>query len=451
LLIFLVGYLACQDALGNLGPSFFALTVLDAAACALLLARLSGPLERTLWAWIGLLLLLDGYFARMYWFAYHLNRPLYINKYYLELRWVTRARIVAGYPWATLGFVIFCLTAAGMLSFAQAVPTQVRDRPRTGPLEPWCRLIIALFVVYVLASLVQIRLGFGVRGLANPSLPFRLGTIITFLREAFIPSLLLLGVWVFDGCDRRWTRTTIWMLLISGIVDSLLSTSRGELLLFTMPIFALWAITGRFTRGRKRALTVVLLIATILVPIVSAIRVHRISGTAAPATHISVETLAQSAFFLGERAGSGGIEAIWYALDHKGNPSVSTALHYLHPYVFTKFYTQEIVGVSAANDFRSSGMFGAFIIIGSSVVLILFTIGVVVLTWSLWTVLRRARTWPVALSLSTVTIMLMIADPTGAVLTLPKLLLQVGLCEVVYRRLTRPIRLPASAKALVTS
>jgi hypothetical protein len=437
--VFLVGFVVCESVLGSLGFQFVALTLVDAGACAVLLSRLGGPLRRTLWAWIGLILLLDGYFVRMYWFVYHLNQPVYINRYYAELRWVTRARILAAYPWASAGFVTFCLLASFALSLGPTKSVTQR-RSREPALATWTQLVLAMFLLYMLASLLQYRVGYGVRGVANPSLPAHLGTIVTLLREVLIPGILVLALWVFDGRDRRWTFVTLFLIFTCGVVDSLLSTSRGELILFTAPVFVLWAMTGRFSSGRKTALIVVLLSALVLVPIVSAFRVQRITGGASSAgSPTSVESVTQSAFFFVDRIGTGGIEAIWYALDKKGSPSISRTIHFLQPHVFTNYYTTEIVGVQTANDYRSSGMFGAFILIGSSLLLILGSIVVVGLISGLWRGLTRLECWPVALSLASVTVSLIYADPTGALFTVVKLLIEVFTCEFVYRRLAKPV------------
>ena len=446
LLLFLVGFITCQNVLGDLGVGFFALTCLDTAACALLLSRFEAPLEQTLWAWIGLILILDAYFARMFWIVNHLNQAAYINRNYYDIRWVTRDRILAGYPWASAGFLVFCIAASAALTLPHQPPT-TRQRPlRSVALVPWTRLVVGVFLVYLVASLLQLRLGYGIRGVANPSLPFRLGTLIAFLREEVVPSVLVLAVWIFDKRNRRWTNITLILLFVSGVLDSLLSTSRGELLLFTVPVFALWGLTSRFTPPRKWALATVLIAAAVLVPLVSAERVQRISGTSGTGPTISLDTLTQSAFFLGDRAGSGGIEAIWYSLDHKGTPSVARTLSYLRPYTFTRYYTYTVVGIRTNNDYRSSGMFGAFIIIGSGAVLVALTLCVVLLIVSLWILLRRLRTRPVALALATVTVALIIVDPTGAVLTIPKLLIAVGVCEVLYRRLA--LSTPTSVRSV---
>jgi len=443
--VFLVGFVICQDVLGSLGGTFIVLTVLDAAACAVLLTRLAGPLRRTFWAWLGLVLMLDGYFLRMYWFVYHINNPVYVDKYYSELRWVTKARILAAYPWASAGFVTFCVLAAVALSVGAGEAEPRRRQQRTPSLAAWTQLVLMLFLLYLLASLLQYRVGYGVRGVANPSLPLHLGTIVTLLREDLIPGLLVLSLWVFDGRDRRWTVIILSLISLCGVVDSLLSTSRGELILFTAPVFVLWAMTGRFSPHRKAALAVVLVAALVLVPVVSAYRVQRITGNASSTSSpTSLESVTQSAFFFVDRIGTGGIEAVWYALDHKGSPSVTRTLHFLRPHVFTGYYTSEIVGVQAANDYRSSGMFGAFIIIGSGLVLILGTFSVVALLSFLWRTLMRLDCWPVALSLASVTIALIYADPTGALAAVLKLMIEVSACEVIYRRLAKP----ASVRAL---
>lgn len=453
LAVFLVGDAICQAVLGPLPIGFHLLTAADLTACAILLSRLSKSPARTIWVWITLLLLLDAYFVRMYWFVYHFDHPAYINTYFLELRWVTRSRILSGYAWSTVGFVLFCLTASAVITFTPATGPRSSASPGRTVTSLWTGLVIFATLSYLLASVLQFRAGFGLRGVAPPSLPFHLGTVVLLARQQVIPALLVLALWVFDTRDRLWTMTTLGAIFACAIIDTLISASRGDLLTLTGPVFVLWIVTGRFSRRRISALAIVVVCALLLVPITSAYRNKRLGDTGSPGSgSVSWGALAQSAVFLGNRIGDGGVDAVWGSLDHKGDLSVERALTYLRPGHLNDYYTRQVVGVSDPNDHRDAGMFGAFVLIGGAAGLCVLTVALVLLLSSAWMFLSRLRTWPVALALASASFAEIAIDSTDVFLTLVKLAIPVIACEIVYRRLARPqARLQAEAPLHVPS
>jgi len=442
LLGFPLGYLTLQQSVGTAGSNVLLLTVVNMAACGLLLSRLGGPPERALWAWLVLFLFLDGYFFRLYWIAHKLNSPTYINTKYSEVRWVTGDRILSSLSWVTLGFCVFCVVSTVSLTLA---PGRVSNRSReaadrlVGPMVP---IVVVTFLSLVLVIFVELSVGYGVLGQANPNLPLHLGTLLTLFGRFLGPAMLLLGVWVFDGRRSKWANITAGLILLLGIMDSLASTSRGSIILLSLPLFFLWGLTGRFSTGRRVAAVALAILAVGLYPFLSSLRLEKIDP-AAPASRapLSLSGALESGANLASRVGDGGIDGVWFTMDTPGRLS-SRSLTYLRPGALVEYYTRSVVRVSAANDFRSPGTFAALIILGGGAGvalvggLLFAAIGVG------WQLLRRLRTWPVALALAANAIASFVGAGALDFLLFVKLGLQVILCELIYRKLLRSSQVP---------
>lgn len=438
LLIFVAGYLASNRSIGPLDRSFLQLTLLNAAALALLLTRLGDPLRRTLWAWAVLLVLLSGVFAKMFWFTARINDAGYVNRTFVELRWVNRERILEAYPWATLGFVTFCVAAWAALTWSRSLrPRRHRQESRelTGAA---LQVVVVVFLFYLVLSLVQVSLGYGVLGLGNPILPGRLGTVLTLLRQQLIPAALLLCLWVLDRHKPQWARAPALLIVMAGVTDALITTSRGVLPAAAAPILLLWLLTGRLTRQRKMGMLAVGLTALILFPVVSADRQRRRDQTTGQRALPSAQAVADAAFFMVIRPT--GVEGIWHGYDHRGAFSPQRIVRFLRPRVMTNHYTRAVVRVRTANDNRAPGIIGAFMIMGGSGAVVLMMVATVFLLQWMWSLLYRLESWPVALALSGPQISSFVSGGFEW-LYLAKFLLQAIACELVYRKvLRRPVR-----------
>jgi hypothetical protein len=434
-----VGYLVCDRVIGPLDRSFLLLTVLNVAALVLLLSRLSGPLQRTLWVWSALFVFVTGTFLKMYWFAWKLNSPAYINSTFAELRWVDARRIIDGYHWATLGFTVFCIAASFVLLWSRRDGSPTEDGENTvlrG--NTTLQMVVGLVLAYLVLSLLQLRLNYGVLGLDNPTLPGRIGTLLTFARQQAIPGLLLLAVWLFDHTNRRLASLAGAALIGCAIIDALVSTSRGTVFSLSAPLFLLWVMTKRLNNQRRVAFVAICLTGVVLFPIVSAVRQSKLDPGATTATGLpSFSMLADSSFFILTRPS--GIEGVWYAQDYQGRLSVGRTLDYLKPGALTDFYTRSVVRVVAAGDFRAPGIIGALMIIGGSAAVVLLMSATVLGIGLMWAALRRLRTWPVCLALAAPAVAIFVSGGVFDFLSLVKTVLQCLLCEFAYTKLVRAV------------
>lgn len=452
LLVFPLGYLVLQQELGHLAPSILLLTVANTAACALLLARLGAPLRETLWAWMTLIILLNGYFLRMFWFTHKLDSPSYINRQYFEIRWVTGDRIIAGYPWVTLGFVTICVAMTAVLTVTSKgrqnapVRADVRRGPSSGPIVP---LVVGTFLAFLASSLLQLYLGYGVLGLANPVLPYRLGSMLTLFQQNVAPAVLLLAMWMFDERGSKWANICAAMIFACGLIASLASTSRGLVLLLAVPVLFVWMFTGRLTRGRKAAIGLLAVFAFALYPFLSGLRAERLDqSSGGQSLGLSVDEVIQAGITLASRVGDGGVDGVWYVLDEPGRFSASRALAYLKPGALVDHYTVSVVRVRSANDFRPPGFIGALMIMGGGNGIVVYGTVLIVALGLLWRRLSRLRTWPVILALSASTVGVFIGGGAMDFFLFVKLGAQATACEFLYRKFIR--RRPLATVGMVS-
>lgn len=450
----LVNHVVLDWAIGPLGPSFFVLTLVNVTACLLLVKRLTGPVARTLWVWPILVYMLIGYFFNATRFALHLNAPGYINTYYPELRWVTRERIIEGYPWTTLGFVTFCIVASAALRAFKPVVSggDATAHQRVAERRVF-HVMVAAAALFAAVTLVQVRVGYGVLGASNPSLPFRAGSFITLYQRTFAPVVLLLAVWVFDSLGGRRANLAALLVVGCGVLDSYASTSRGTLLGTAAPVFFLWLLTKRFTPRRKAGVAALLLVSVALFPVLSTARSERLTGEPGSTTEDPLPVaLVSSALNVVTRVGAGGADGLWPALDHRGNFSIESSGRLLLPGRLGSYFTQTVVGVRTPNDFRTPGVLASLVILGAAAGVVAGIMVMVPLCGLLWARVSRLRTAPVSLALAVTAIVVFFQSLDAVVLV--KLLIQVCACEFVYRKVfvlphrdAEPAPAPAPAPA----
>lgn len=442
-------------AIGPFGSSLVLLTLLNAAACFLLAKRLTGPVTRTLWVWPLFVYFLIGYFLNMTRFALHVDSPGYVNTNYTELRWVTRERIVEGYPWITLGFVVFCLVAAVALKvLGSSVGAIDRAAQHQVSRRRVSQAMVCVFGLYLLVTLVQIKVGYGVLGAPNPRLPFRAGSFMTLFQRSFVPAVLLLAVWIFDSLGGRRANLAALLAVACGALDSYASTSRGALLAISAPLLFLWLLTRRFDLRRKVAIAGVLLAVVALFPVLSSLRSERLTGEPAAERPDPLPTrMVSSGLNVVTRVGAGGADSLWAALDHRANFSIDRSAGLLLPGRLGRYFTQTVVGVKAPNDNRAAGVIASLMMIGSAAGVVVGMLAMVPLSGVLWAKLSRLRTAPVVLALLVMAIVVFFQSLDATVLV--KFLLQAATCEVVYRKIfvvnVEDVASPAPMPALVAA
>lgn len=436
--VFPVLYVIANRALAPLSPWFAALTLLGALSCALLLVQLAKPPSQTLWAWVGLFVFIDGDFFKMIILARRLHDPTYIASLYPELESLTRETILHGYAFMTLGFITYCVVAAAALTRTSRPriapqPDQSRVRLRT---DLTLDLAAGVFLVYLLATLLQVKSGYGVLGATNQGLSGPIGTFLTLLRRYLTPALLLLSLWIFDRRNPALARFVALSILMAGVIDAFATNSRGSVVAFMTPVFLLYIVTGRVTMPRRAFVVATAVAIVVLFPIISALRFHTKSSTNAEGQTIpAIQELVGSGTVVLARVQ--GAEGVWFAVPFADTEfSVSRTAHFLHSTTLRDYYTYTVVGVTQPNTYEAPGLIGAFMIIGGNAGVVILMAGFVLLVERSWSfIARRFQTWPVGLALTASYLLGFISEGTLLVGDLVKLALVVVTCELVYTRL----------------
>lgn len=428
--------------------TWFLLTAANLLALSLALLALSrSPAPPVLFAGILTVFVVGG-LLQLCLLSYNLDDGTLILTQIPALRFISSADIAEVYGLVTLGFVTFCLAVAvlGTAPFRRP-PGRSAKVMGTGTFATALGLAT---VLYLLLTLLQLALGFGRNALQNPVVPFKLIPITLFYRLQIYPALLLLGVWVFDRTNRKLSYLCVVGTGVVALCDAYISTHRGALVNFGLPVLFIWLIAGRFTKFRKSLVAGGLALFLVISPVLSAIRVERVvtaTGSTLPAAPrpplLSVESLnVEVGRFL---LRVGGAVAMLLAIDHQESLEVGGLARIYRPYGMTEYFTYEVNKVpvsSVVAQGRSPTLIGMGTMIGGApgiiLVVLLTTVGLSIASRA---IVRYLWAWPVALSILTHGAIVFFSE--GVTILFYKSILAIVVAEVAYRVL---VSLPGKSK-----
>jgi hypothetical protein len=445
LLVFPWAVLAAPDVLQE-DPAFVPLTALWLVGTALVLSRLGGPIRRTLWVWLLLFVLLQGYLYKTIWVAGMVDREEVMIIYFPELLWLTPEVVMEGYHWMTVGYLIICVVS--WLALGARLPTAAGALPMVSPAAArrvvW--LAVGLFVCYLVGTLLALSLGVGLLGAETQHLPFRLNTLISRSLMDFIPALMVLCLFMLDTLR---TRKQWWLCLAliaaAATVYTLATTSRGGIIRFIVPVLFLWLLTNRMTRSRVAIFGIAAVLVITSLQFISTVRLVRTYESADLPTAVieaaqRLETTSQSdstLFSLAHLARRiGNAEGTWFALkDRSERPVRAPVSEMIIERSIIDYYTESIVRVANPGDYRTPGLLGAFILVADLPGLLIFTaLSVVVLT-AFWHLFSRLQTSPPVLAVYSYTILTVASEGIFLLQNFVTILLITLLCEIAYRKL----------------
>jgi hypothetical protein len=320
-------------------------------------------------------------------------------------------------------------------------------------------LAVGLFVCYLVGTLLALSLGVGLLGAETEHLPFRLNTLITRSLMDFIPALMVLCLFLLDAPR---TRKEWWLCLgliaAAAAVYTLATTSRGGIIRFIVPVVFVWLLTNTMTRTRMAicGLAVVTVIASL--QFVTMIRVVRMYESADLQTAISEaaqrmdetdqrDSLLFSLAHLGRRIGNA--EGTWFALKHASERPVRDPLSAMTvERSLVEYYTQTVVQVAAAGDYRTPGLLGGFMLLAGMPGLVLFTPLFVITVWLMWMGLATLRAWPAVLAVLGYAVLTVASEAFAALQSLLIVLVIAAMCELVLRVILRYGATPQPATPL---
>lgn len=420
-------------------------------ACALLLTRLQRTPRQSLWAWVILLVFIQGYFVKSYCSAAIVGTPEFAA-HFVELRWLNLARIMDCYPYCAYAFTAFCGTAwllMGIPETSRSVSeseseSEEEEKRRTIP----GAIRLFLFVAWLagIATILQAILGIGVMGSDAARLPFRMDTVIFRFRSDLTPAIICLVFWIIDKSKER----RIWILVVTTWVlltfsDSVITASRSSFVRFGLPIIALWLLSGRLTRYRLGFMCGIALATILLFPFISAIRLIRMQESVGV-----IEAFEMSVLSGGEASSTSdgysdvfvifsrvvGVDGMWYAVDRmpKGL-DFDMIIRHLFVEPLSMYFTRDIVGVVAQNDFRSPGLVGFFMLMASFEWVLFFIVLYILGVYCLWVFASRLKVAPVALAIIADGVLHFTMEGTMIVQNFISLFASIAMVSFLYRYL----------------
>jgi hypothetical protein len=393
---------------------YFVLTLLAIFSCVLLLTRLGNPINITLPIWVILGVFLIGYYFKFYWMTWVLQHdaawpfdPLFLAPA------SSRSLMFEAYRVTALGFVTFCLTSWLFLGKRKGKVVVEDERSATDDQISRRRIarfsiviIIGLTILMVITGYAQYLTGVGIMGRDNVVLPFRMAGLIVHSRNVLIPTLYLLIIWLTD----KWKLQQIFciaigLLIVHGLSQMVLASSRGALVNYLVPVFFLWLLTRRFTTRRLIIMLMILFLIFMLHPIISAYRVQRAVGEPSDIVGALTEALKASGNLV-ELLENGivniisrviGVDGLLFAIAWgEGELSLENLRYYLfnpEGRSLARIYTQDVVGFGPSVTWHQNApsLLGAFYLIGGNMGVVLGMSLWVIFWMLLWKGLKRQQ------------------------------------------------------------
>ena len=293
LLLFVVGYISTFSRFESCAVEYLGLTLLSVLACCLLLSVLNRPIRFTLAVWLILFV-----FAVAYYFKFYL---IVCNPEIVESLWFPHLYFVAespgillrAYAITTCTFSIFCFIAWLFLVLTRRMQKSISE------IELNHRFILSILVWLIPVLMVLTGCGMYITGIARMGvpgtyLPLRLAGWMFYTRFVLIPALLLLLVWCGDRAGlRKYSNAGIALLLLHGVSELLLRSSRGALLGLFMLLVLLFVCTGRMTKYRLILFIAVIIFTVLVFPVISDYRYIRAADEDISITEALEDSIAQ--------------------------------------------------------------------------------------------------------------------------------------------------------------
>jgi hypothetical protein len=238
--VFIAGYLATFNIFEDMSFKYLSLTMASIFACCLLLSRLlNRPLQSTLPIWVIFGVFILAYYLKFYWLVFFPELGLGMHPLFASLFYSTFA-LISSYATTTYAFGSFCIVSWFLIGKPKAEHSREESGVGGKKEDVGRKIINYRFVIFATLLIVVCLMlvtgyityitGISVMSAAPVYLPFRLAGIIFYTRTVFIPALLLLLVWCGMRSERYiWTNIGLTLLLIHGLSDMVLRSSRGGL------------------------------------------------------------------------------------------------------------------------------------------------------------------------------------------------------------------------------
>jgi hypothetical protein len=402
---FILGYLFTYSILRE-GETYLVLTLVAIASCMILLTRLNRSIDVTLPFWTILAVFLIGYYVKYYLLV--LYPDLFLETGQMTGSSYSSSALLPAFKLATIAFTCFCLSGWVFLGFARKRYLHDAVEADGAVYRSVARFLIwTVPFLMLLTYIIAYRTGIAIMGLASVSLPFRMAGVIFYIRTVLIPTLIIVLVLCGNkGEKSSYRRTGIFLLVLHGLSDVLLRSSRGQFIVLILALGFLFLLKGQ---GLKRSETAVLLagflLTIILAPFITEYRNYRI---------ISQDKNIVSALIwsgqggVGEKAGIGktfasglsfvlarltGIDMLLRYTSLGVTPLGINAIDVIRsPRGIAGYVTIDLLGIpEQANTSSAVSLPGWFYLVGGTGFMAVGMIAFVAFVWAIWAHFRRLQ------------------------------------------------------------
>jgi hypothetical protein len=244
-LVFPLGYVVTAEFFSAYALEYLLLTAVSMVACAFLLPVLRRPFIEELPVVLLLVVFLVAYYFKFYLMVL---RPdlVYLLPLRMDRNFIFDATMIRVYATTTWAFVAFCFSS--MMFCVLSGPYSHRQHQLQPTIFAMHLSFALALILIVVSSLLVVRFNI-VMGLPGQALPFRLGGLIVYLRTITIPVLLVLITWGgFQLRHKWWPLIGGVTMMVYGVSDMLLRTTKGKLFFLLMAMSFLWLLQGNRVR-----------------------------------------------------------------------------------------------------------------------------------------------------------------------------------------------------------
>jgi hypothetical protein len=398
-LIFLAGQLIICIQSEVFDVRYILLTTALAVVSMYLIRHLGGFSIVSFPLWLLLIITFVTYFIQFYWIL--LDPQITANCWFPNLHWLAYSPEVRfnSFLTATLGFVAFGITAY----IIAAKPIQSpKPTPNTNTNNLFAVSILTWLIVVLITITCYIMYATGIcrMGAETVTLPFRMGGWILYSRTTLIPGLILLLIWCSDNAQlKQYFIFGIILLLIHGITEVLLTSSRGFFLILFLDLLFLLILSGRLTKHRLGFIIGAAILTITLWPLFSYYRYERMPDHKVPITasfREAVENLFTGPSTYSEESAT-GIQSIFFRtgmislLPIMGSDPEPLGAGILETSP-TNLYTNDVLGYSPDHITSSApSLMGWLYLLGGNITVVIGVSLFTVIFWSGWQLLTKLK------------------------------------------------------------
>ncbi len=285
--LFIIGYFLTFKSFSDNFLEYLICNLVAAASCMALLLTIRLHDQKFVAVWVAFILLVMLYFVRFYWITLDPTPVRYMlpQNPYIKMINSSVSQLLA-FKLSVLAFAGFSCSTAAMIFYINRKNVGNRlffenpDSNFFGMLSMWF-LIVTTLTALVFAYLTY-KYKIGEMGVSpGEPLPFRLKGLIFYARTVSIPLAILLAIYLAECCGNLTTaRLGIFVLVMNGVADMVLRSSRSGLLLsLVLLVFLMLAGGIRLRRKEKLIFALLIPIAFITVPFMTEYRNIRMNSS----------------------------------------------------------------------------------------------------------------------------------------------------------------------------